>query len=74
MGGIGRIKIIFGIALVIVGLVITLLGRVPFFGNLPGDFNIEKDNYRIYLPIVTSIVLSLLLTVILNVIIWLINR
>lgn len=56
-----RILIGIGIALVIVGLLwpwITKLG----LGRLPGDIVIERDNFRFYFPITTSIIISLILT------------
>ncbi len=74
MGGIGRIIIIFGVILIVIGILITVAGRIPFLGHLPGDINIDRDNFHFYFPLMTSIVISLLLTVVLNVILWLINR
>jgi hypothetical protein len=39
-------------------------------GRLPGDIVIERDNFRVYIPLATS----LLVSVILSLIIWLANR
>ncbi len=39
-------------------------------GRLPGDFIFEKENYRIYFPLVTCLVLSALLSLIL----WALRR
>jgi hypothetical protein len=39
-------------------------------GRLPGDIVIERDNFRLYIPIVTSLIVSLVLSLIL----WLFNR
>ena len=74
---IGRILLIGGIAIAILGGILLLLARLPFFsqlGNLPGDIRIEGKNGSFYFPIVTSIVLSLLLTIILNIIIRLLRK
>lgn len=51
--------------LVIAGLLLVLLGLLwPWIqklglGRLPGDIVVEKENFRFYFPIVTSIVVSL---------------
>jgi len=63
-------------ALIILGIVILALGLLwPFLqkiglGRLPGDIVIERENFRLYIPITTAILASLLLSLIL----WLINR
>jgi hypothetical protein len=58
-----------GVALVIAGLIWPWIQKLGL-GRLPGDIVIERENTRIYIPIVTSIVLS----VVLSLILWLINR
>lgn len=63
MSDIGRLLIVFGIMLVIVGAVLTFSGRLP---RLPGDILVKRDTYTVYIPIATSILLSIVLTVILN--------
>jgi hypothetical protein len=65
--GIGRFLIVTGIVLVVFGLAIVLLSRFGFF-RLPGDILIERRNFVVFIPIVSSIVLSLILTLILNLI------
>lgn len=60
--GLGRVLMIAGGVLVAVGLLLTLTGKVPFLGRLPGDIVYRKGNVTFYFPIVTCIVLSLLLT------------
>jgi hypothetical protein len=62
----GRMLILLGMLLFIVGMVITLAGRIPGLGQLPGDIVIERENFRLYIPLGTMIVVSLLLTLILN--------
>jgi hypothetical protein len=62
----GRMLILLGVLLFIVGMVITLAGRIPGLGQLPGDIVIERENFRLYIPLGTMIVVSLLLTLILN--------
>jgi hypothetical protein len=74
MDGIGRVLILLVILLVIIGLVFTFWGRIPFLGNLSGDISFGSGKYRVYIPIVTSIVLSLILTIVLNIFIRLFNK
>ena len=59
----GRILIISGIVLIVLGLLTYVL---PLF-RLPGDIKYEGENFKFYFPIVTCIVLSILLTIILNI-------
>lgn len=65
MGSIGRLIIYLGIALIIIGLIITLGSRIGL-GRLPGDIFIKKGNATFYFPILTCIVISILLSVIAN--------
>ncbi|MEQ6340582.1 MAG: DUF2905 domain-containing protein [Gammaproteobacteria bacterium] len=58
---ISRILIIVGIVLVVLGLLWPVLQKAGL-GRLPGDIAIERDNFRFYFPITTSIIVSLLLT------------
>lgn len=54
--------IIAGIALVVLGLLWQFVGRFLPLGRLPGDIVYEKENVKIYFPIVTCIILSILLS------------
>jgi len=40
-------------------------GRWLHLGRLPGDIVIEKENFRFYFPVVTSILLSVVLSLVL---------
>jgi hypothetical protein len=66
MAGLGRMLIIFGVVLVVVGLVVTFAPKVPWLGRLPGDIYYKRDNFRFYFPLGTSILVSLVLTLLLN--------
>ena len=59
----GRMLILFGVLLIVAGVLVNAVGKVP---RLPGDILIRRDGMIIYFPIVTSIVLSLVLTVLLS--------
>jgi len=64
-----RFLILSGLLLLALGLVWPLLGRLGL-GRLPGDLVIERENFRIYIPIATSILASIVLTLLL----WLFRR
>ncbi|MDQ6713609.1 MAG: DUF2905 domain-containing protein [Candidatus Dormibacteraeota bacterium] len=66
MPEIGKLLVIVGGFILLVGLVLSLGLRIPFLGKLPGDIAIDRGNVHFYFPIVTCILLSLLLTVLLN--------
>ena len=65
----GRYLIIAGIVLIGAGLLWMFAERIGL-GRLPGDIIIERDNFRFYLPIATSILIS----VVLSLILWFIGR
>lgn len=65
----GRLLIIFGVVLIVVGLLWPLVQKMGL-GRLPGDLAFGSENFRVYIPITTSILISIALTLIL----WLFNR
>ena len=67
----GRTLIFIGLALVAVGLLISLGEKLPIrFGRLPGDIVVRGKNSVFYFPIVTSLLLSALLSLAM----WLFGR
>jgi hypothetical protein len=63
--GIGRVLIVTGLALVVVGVMFMLGDRLPFrLGRLPGDFAVRGKNSVLYFPLATSLVVSAVLTLI----------
>ena len=69
--GIGRIFIVLGAVLLVVGILFTIGERLPVrIGRLPGDIVVRGKNSTFYFPIVTCILIS----VILSLIMWLFNR
>ena len=61
----GRVLLIIGILLVVVGGLAMLGVRLPF-GRLPGDIAIEGERGGFYFPIVTMVVISVVLTILVN--------
>ena len=71
----GRLLLIIGRVIAFVGGLILITARYfPWLGNLPGDFRIEGENFRIYFPLATMLLVSILGTILLNVIIRIFNR
>ena len=66
MGDLGRVLIVAGAVLLLVGLVLVFGSRATGLGRLPGDIVYRKGSFTFYFPVVTSILLSLLLTLILS--------
>lgn len=67
---IGKMIILAGAVLVVVGLVVLFSDRIPFVGKLPGDIHIRRGNFQFYFPLATSIALSIVLTFLF----WLFSR
>jgi hypothetical protein len=66
----GKILIIIGVVVVVAGLLIQYGNGLPFLGKLPGDIQIERNNFKFYFPLATGILLSLILSLIF----FLVNR
>jgi di/tricarboxylate transporter len=60
--GPGLVLILLGVALVVVGLLVST-GALSWFGRLPGDLRWEGERGRIYLPVVSMILVSIVLSV-----------
>jgi uncharacterized membrane protein HdeD (DUF308 family) len=65
MNEIAKFVIVIGIVLVVIGLGMLFLPKIPFLGRLPGDIIIKRDNFTFYFPLATSVILSIILTIIL---------
>ena len=68
--GLGKILLICGGVIIVIGLLLVFSQYIPFFGKLPGDIFVKKDNFSFYFPIVTFLIISIILTIIINVIIY----
>ncbi|MCH9047184.1 MAG: DUF2905 domain-containing protein [SAR324 cluster bacterium] len=69
-GGIGKLLIILGAVLFLLGVLFQLTGRLPWLGRLPGDIVIRRESFTFYFPLTTSILIS----VILSLVLWLFRR
>ena len=58
MAGLGKTLIYLGIVIVIVGVLVSLAGRLPWLGQLPGDFHIQRGRFTFYFPLTTCMIVS----------------
>jgi hypothetical protein len=65
-----QILVLVGLALALVGVVLSGIGRLPFLGRLPGDILIQRERFTFYAPLGTC----LLLSVIFSLILWFLGR
>ena len=62
----GRLLAMLGVALVVIGGIVMLLGRTDLpLGRLPGDFLYRGKNTTFYFPLASSILLSVVLSIVL---------
>ncbi len=64
-----RMLIFAGVALIVVGVIWSVAERFGL-GRLPGDIAIERENFRFYFPVTTSILIS----IVLSLLVWLFRR
>ncbi len=62
MNEIGKVLIVIGIIIIIMGLLMIAADKLSFIGKLPGDIVIKKKNFIFYFPLATSILLSIILS------------
>ncbi len=67
MPEIGKLLIIVGGLILVIGIFLSLGLRIPYLGKLPGDISIDRGNVHVYFPVVTCLLLSLVLTLLLSV-------
>jgi hypothetical protein len=59
---VGRMLLILGAVIFLVGALLAFGPRIPWLGRLPGDFSFGGENWKVYVPLGTSLVISLILT------------
>ncbi|MBN6186487.1 DUF2905 domain-containing protein [Aneurinibacillus sp. BA2021] len=62
MNPVAKLLVIGGLILIVVGLIWQVGGRFLNLGRLPGDIVVEKENFRFYFPLMTSIIVSVVLS------------
>jgi len=64
LGAFGKMLILLGIFIILVGLLLMAGDKIPWLGKLPGDIIIRKKNFTFYFPLATCILISLILTLV----------
>ena len=80
-GSLGKVVIGVGLCVVLIGLLLLIADRVPgvgnllgWFGKLPGDISIRRDNFTFSFPLVTSLLISVVLSLVFYVLTWIFRR
>lgn len=61
----GKVIIVAGLVIMVIGLGVYFSDRLPWLGRLPGDIAVKRENFSFYFPLGTSILLSVIISVIL---------
>ena len=70
MLSLAKALIVFGLILIILGMLLTLGAKIPWLGRLPGDIYIYRKGFNFYFPITTCILIS----IIISFVIWLVSK
>ena len=63
----GKYIILIGVAIIITGIIIYFFHDFfKWFGRLPGDIRIQRENFSFYFPLVTMIIVSVVATILFN--------
>jgi uncharacterized protein HemY len=80
-GSLGKVFIGVGLCVALIGLLLLIADRVPgvgnlleWFGKLPGDISIRRDNFSFSFPLATSLLISILLSLVFYLITWIFRR
>lgn len=80
-GILGKIFIGVGVCVALAGLLMLIADRVPgvgsllgWFGKLPGDISVRRENFSFSFPLVTCLLLSVILSLVLYLITWISRR
>ena len=80
-GSLGKFFIGLGLCVVLVGLLLLIADRVPglghllgWFGKVPGDISIRRDNFSFWFPLASSLLLSVILSLVFSLVVWIFRR
>jgi hypothetical protein len=66
MPELGKLLVIIGVIIVLLGIILWTGIGAGFLGKLPGDIRIERGNSVFYFPIVTCIIISIVLSLLVS--------
>ncbi len=64
MPALGKMLIVIGCIIIVIGVMLLFAHKIPFIGRLPGDIFVKRENFTFYFPLTTSIIISIILTLI----------
>ena len=64
MSFLGKILILFGFLLVILGIFVSFFEKIPYLGKLPGDIYVKKGNFTFYFPLASCVLISVILSLV----------
>ena len=80
-GSLGKLFVGIGSIIAVLGVLLLMADRMPgissvlgWFGKLPGDISIKRDNFSLYFPLGTSILLSVILSLVFYLLAWIFRR
>ncbi|MGA2467597.1 MAG: DUF2905 domain-containing protein [Thermodesulfobacteriota bacterium] len=62
LGALGKMLILLGVLIIVIGFLLLIGEKIPWIGKLPGDIIIRKEKFSFYFPITTCIIISIILT------------
>ncbi len=65
MGSLGKLLVLLGVFIILMGLLLMAGDKIPWIGKLPGDILVKKEKFTFYFPIATCILISIILTLLL---------
>lgn len=72
--GIGKMLILLGTFIIVLGVLFIFWEKIPFLGKLPGDIVVKKKNFGFFFPLTTCLLISAVVTIVLNLILWLLHK
>jgi hypothetical protein len=67
----GKLFMLLGICIFLVGIVLWFGDKYfHWFGRLPGDIRVERENFKLYVPVTTMLIVSFLLSLL----IWIVRK
>ncbi len=66
MSNMGKMLIMLGALIALMGVFLVFFEKLPHIGKLPGDIYIKRKNFTFYFPLTTCIIISIIITLILS--------
>ena len=66
----GKILVLIGVVVAVIGVLLWTGAARGWFGSLPGDIHYTRGNFSFYFPLTTCLLISVILTLIF----WLLRK